>query len=173
MFKCPLGDCVSKENTAYVGLTTTTLSRWLTMHLNDSSSKALHLKEHSIPKSKFRRILVENITIIAQIDKLRLQILEALHIKTTKPKINRINFENSDVLKCFLYTFFSWILSSYFISVDSVPFLKYISYPVFIQLCVHIFLLCYKRLSKTFKTHFKKQHTLHKQATPDDGLWRV
>ena len=38
MFKCLLGDCLSKENNTYVGLTTTTLSRWLTMHLNDSSS---------------------------------------------------------------------------------------------------------------------------------------
>ena len=78
-----------------------TLSRRLTMHLNDSSSIALHFKNHSIPKSKFRKILVENTTIIAhEIDKLRLQILEALDIK----KINRINFENSDnVLKCFSY----------------------------------------------------------------------
>ena len=33
LLKCPLGDCVSKENSAYVGLTTTTFSRWLTMHL--------------------------------------------------------------------------------------------------------------------------------------------
>ena len=102
MFKCPLGDCIFKENNAYVGLTTTTLSRRLTMHLNDSSSIALHLETHSIPKSKFRKILVENTTIIAhKINKLRLQILEALHIKAKKPKINRINFENSDnVLKC-------------------------------------------------------------------------
>ena len=43
MFKCPLGDCISKENCAYVGLTTTALSRWLTMHLNDSSPIALNL----------------------------------------------------------------------------------------------------------------------------------
>ena len=107
MFKCSLGDCVSKENNAYVGLTSTTLSRRFTMHLNDSSSIAFHLKTHSIPKSKFRKILVENTTIIAhKIDKLRLQILEALHIKTKNPpKINTINFENSDkVLKC-LYIF--------------------------------------------------------------------
>ena len=70
------------------------------MHLNDSSS--LYLKTHSIPKSKFRKILVENITIILyEIDKLWLQILEAIHIKTKTPKINRINFENSDnVIKC-------------------------------------------------------------------------
>ena len=65
MFKCPLGDCVSKENNVYVGLTTTTLSRQLTMHFNDSSSIALHLKNQSIPKSKFRKILVENTSIIA------------------------------------------------------------------------------------------------------------
>ena len=109
MFKCPLGDCVSKENNAYVVLTTTTLSRWLTMQFNDSSSIVLHLKTHSIPKSKFRKILGENTTIIAhEISKLQLQILEALHIKTKKkPKINRINFEISDnVLKC-LQIFFN------------------------------------------------------------------
>ena len=53
MFKCPLGECFSKENNAYVGLTTTTLSRQLTVLLKDSSSLALHLKTHSIPKSKF------------------------------------------------------------------------------------------------------------------------
>ena len=46
--------------------------------------KVLHLKTHSIPKSKFRKILVANTTIIAhEIDKLRLQISEALHIKKT------------------------------------------------------------------------------------------
>ena len=73
------------------------------MHLNESNSIALHLKTHSIPKSKFRKILVENTPIIAhEIDKLRLQIQEVLHIKNDPPQINRINFENSDnVLKCF------------------------------------------------------------------------
>ena len=58
MFKCPRGDYVSKENSVYVGLTTTTLSRRLTMHLNDSSSIALHLKTQSIPKFKFQKILL-------------------------------------------------------------------------------------------------------------------
>ena len=70
-----------------VGLTTTTLSRQLTMHLNVSSSIALHFKTYSIPKSKFRKILVENTIIIAhEIDKLQLQILEAQHIKTKNLK---------------------------------------------------------------------------------------
>ena len=110
MFICPLGDCVSNENNAYVGLTPTTLSRRLTMHLNDSSSIDLHLKTRSIPKSRFWKILIENTTIIAhEINKLRLQILEDLHMKTKqkKTKINRINFENSDnVLKCFWFLVF-------------------------------------------------------------------
>ena len=81
IFKCPLGDCVSNENNTYVGLTTTTLSRRLTNHLNVSSSITLHLKNHSIPKSKFRKILVENTIIrVHKINKLRLQILETLYI---------------------------------------------------------------------------------------------
>ena len=51
------------------------------MHLNDSSSIALHVKTHSIPKSKSRKFLFENTTIIThEIDKLRLQILEAIYI---------------------------------------------------------------------------------------------
>ena len=55
------------------------------MHLNDSSY--IHLKNHSILKSKFRKILVEKTTIIArEIDKLPQQILEALHIKQKKKK---------------------------------------------------------------------------------------
>ena len=57
------------------------------MHLNDSSSIALHLKTHFIPKSKQD----ENTTIIPhEIDKLRLQILEALHIKTKKKPLKPI-----------------------------------------------------------------------------------
>ena len=90
---------VSKENRAYVGLTTTTLSRRLTMHVNDSSSIALHHKANSIPKSMFQNILVENTTLIAhKIDKLRLRILKALHIRKRqkKTKISRMNIENSD-----------------------------------------------------------------------------
>ena len=98
-----LGDSVSKENNAYVELTATTLSRRLTNSID------LHLNTHSIPKSKFPKIQVENIAIIThEIDKLRLQILEAQHIKTknkTKPRINRIDFENSDKVLKYLEIF--------------------------------------------------------------------
>ena len=55
---------------------------YITMHLNDSGSIPLRLKTHSIPKSKSRQILVEKTTFTAkEINKLRLQILEALNIK--------------------------------------------------------------------------------------------
>ena len=54
---CPLGDCVSNENKTYVSPATTTLSKRLTMHLNDSSSIALHLKTDSMLKVKLWKLL--------------------------------------------------------------------------------------------------------------------
>ena len=71
------------------------------MYLNDSSSIALHLKSHSLLKYKFRKILVENPVIALKIIKPRQKIIEALHIKTKKNRIDRITFENNDnVLNC-------------------------------------------------------------------------
>ena len=71
----------------------------ITIHLNETSFIALYLKTHSIPKSKFRKVLVENTSIIAhEINKLRLQIREALHIKTKKKKKTKLKLIES-VLK--------------------------------------------------------------------------
>ena len=78
-FKCPLGDCISDNNNIYVGLTSTTLSRRLTMHLSDTSSIAQHLKKHSCPTTQLRKILTDNTTILEhQNNKQKLQILEIL-----------------------------------------------------------------------------------------------
>ena len=63
-FKCPLGDCISDNNNISVGLTSTTLSRRLTMHLSDTSSIAQHLKKHSCPTTQLRKILTDNTTIL-------------------------------------------------------------------------------------------------------------
>ena len=49
-------------------------------------------------------------------NKLQLQILEALHIKTKKPKINRINFKNSDNVICLVYFFFFFFFLIFHIS---------------------------------------------------------
>ena len=89
-------------NNIYVGLTSTTLSRRLTMHLSDTSSIAHHLKKHSCPTTQLRKILTDNTTILEhQNNKQKLQILEALHIRNLQPTLNRINFQTSaNVLKC-------------------------------------------------------------------------
>ena len=63
-FKCPLGDCISDNNNIYVGLTSTNLSRRLTMHLSDRSSIAQHLKKHSCPTTELRKILTHSTTIL-------------------------------------------------------------------------------------------------------------
>ena len=83
----------SDNNNIYVGLTSTTLSRRLTMHLSDTSSIAQHLKKHSCPTTQLRKILTDNTTILEhQNNKQKLQILEALHIRNLQPTLNRINF---------------------------------------------------------------------------------
>ena len=102
-FKCPLGDCISENNNIYVGLTSTTQLRRLTMQLSDNSSIALHLKKkHSCPTTEFRKILTENTTISEQQNSTqKLWILKALHLRNIQPKLTRINFETSaNVRKC-------------------------------------------------------------------------
>ena len=88
-FKCPLGDCISENNNIYVGLTSTTLSRRLTMHLLDISSIEQHLKKHSCPSTELRKILTKNTTILKhQNNKQKLQILEALYIRNIETSAN-------------------------------------------------------------------------------------
>ena len=50
-FKCPRGDCISDNNNIHVGLTSTTLSMRLRMHLSDTSSIAQHLKKTFMPNN--------------------------------------------------------------------------------------------------------------------------
>ena len=93
-FKCNFVN--SDNNNIYVGLTSTTLSRRLTMHLSDTSSIAQHLKKHSCPTTQLRKILTDNTTILEhQNNKQKLQILKALYIRNLQPALNRINFQTS------------------------------------------------------------------------------
>ena len=80
-FKCPLGDCISENDNMYVGLTLTTLSSRLTMHLSDTSCIAQHLKNHSCLTTELRKILIENTIILDQNNNKKLLILETLHIR--------------------------------------------------------------------------------------------
>ena len=68
-------------------MTTTTLSRRLTSHLQTGTPKTHTLPEHGITLS--REMLVNNTKIIDSTgDKRRLQIKEALHIQKIKPSMN-------------------------------------------------------------------------------------
>ena len=72
------------------------------MHRSNTSSIAQHLKKHSCPTTKLRKILTDNTIILEyQNNKQKLQILEALHIRNMQPTLYRINFQTSAyVLKC-------------------------------------------------------------------------
>ena len=78
-FSCPLGICNSHiNNSTYIGHTTTSLSRRLTLHKTNKSSIIKHLDTHSTSKNLHRKILVENTRILyINHDIRRLQITEA------------------------------------------------------------------------------------------------
>ena len=99
-FKCSLEDCcLPKHENTYIGFTSTTLSRHLTLHMTDNSSISQHQKLHSCPHSNYRNILTENTHILHKEKKL--QILEALYIKQYKPSFSKINFQcSTHILKC-------------------------------------------------------------------------
>lgn len=79
-----------------VGHSTITLSRRLTLHMNDSSSIAEHLQKHSCPHSQFRIILVDNTRILHhERNRQKLQFIEANIIKKWKPTLNKITYEYS------------------------------------------------------------------------------
>ena len=86
----------------YYCVTSTTLSRRLTMNLSDTSSIAQHLKKDSCSTTQQRKILTDNTTILEhQNNKHKLQILEAQHIRNMQQTLNRINYQTSaNVLKC-------------------------------------------------------------------------
>ena len=101
-FKCHLGDCISDNDNINVGLTSTTLSRILTMRLSDTSSITQHLKKkRSCPTTELRKILIENKTILDH--KKKILILEALHIRNMQPTLNRINVQTSPNVLQWLY----------------------------------------------------------------------
>ena len=86
-FVCPHEDC-RPRNICYIGATTTTLTRRLTMHLRDETGPVEHwtTKHQQRPTHK---MLKENTTDIDRInDYYRLFIQEALYIARFKPPLN-------------------------------------------------------------------------------------
>ena len=85
-YNCSTGDC-ERLQCSYIGFTTTTLSRRLTMHLQHGAIKQHHAQKHSEPIT--RNIIVNNTKILrSESDCNRLQIFESLYIYAKKPIIN-------------------------------------------------------------------------------------
>jgi hypothetical protein len=86
-FKCPKEDCKLLPNVQYIGLTTTTLSRRLTMHLTNGGPRNHMMETHAVKVT--RKDLEENTVIINKYhDKNRLAIAEAIYIQERAPSIN-------------------------------------------------------------------------------------
>ena len=87
-YKCTTGDCALLPNSGYIGLTTTSLSRRLTMHLQQGGPKTHTESEHGIPLT--RKMLTENTKILERsANKRRLSALEAIFIRDIDPTINK------------------------------------------------------------------------------------
>ena len=87
-FKCPIGDCARRNNASYIGHTTTTLSRRITMHLQNGAPEKHIRSNHSTTLT--RSMMVNNTSIIARCSKKKkLMVLEAVYIKDRDPLINR------------------------------------------------------------------------------------
>ena len=100
-YKCVQDECEHLPEVSYVGLTTTTLSRRITMHLGSGAPKS-HTECSHPQLSLSRNAMVENTKIIRkENDMRRLQIYEALIIQEKCPKINNQDTGSSRTLKLF------------------------------------------------------------------------
>ena len=88
-FKCPILQCQAKQPTeTYIGMTQTSVSRRLTMHLQSGSILQHFLNSHN--RKPTRSELTENTSIIAKADnRYILAVKEALLILHHDPSINR------------------------------------------------------------------------------------
>ena len=87
-YKCTYGDCARQHNGSYIGLTTTTLGRRITMHLQEGGPKQHHQEAHSARLT--RTDMVDNTTILSRCtNRRKLCALEAVYIRDCDPTINR------------------------------------------------------------------------------------
>ena len=99
-YQCKLGDCEHLTQNSYVGLTTTSLSRRITMHLRSGAPKS-HTGSHH--RDTLTREMMDNNTKIIrrENDKSRLHIYEALLIQQKNPLINKQDTGYTRTLKLF------------------------------------------------------------------------
>ena len=88
-YTCKKGDCALQNNSGYIGHTTTTLSRRITMHLQQGGLKT-HNDTHHHADRLTRTDITDNIKILQEEhNKRKLHILEAVYIRKLEPVINR------------------------------------------------------------------------------------
>ena len=101
-FKCPSGECIRNHmgKASYVGHTVCTLSRRLSMHLQDGSIKEHFSQIHG--RKITRKEIVDN-TIVRYFERCtsRLRILEALVIKFERPALNNQDTGTKRTLRLF------------------------------------------------------------------------
>lgn len=86
-FCCPIEDC-RLHSVGYIGATTTSLSRRLTMHLQEGTLKEHMTEQHGIPLT--RKHLTQNTTVLKTCsNRTQLMITEALYIREHTPALNK------------------------------------------------------------------------------------
>ena len=88
-YTCKNGDCALHPHSGYIGHTTTTLSRRITMHLQQGGILTHQRSYH--PNDRLTRSdIINNIKILCEeSNRRKLQILEAVFIRKLDPTINR------------------------------------------------------------------------------------
>ena len=88
-FKCPHDECIRQPvNNVYIGFTTCTVSRRLSLHLQNGAIKSHSISIHKEKMS--RETIVENTKVkYREQNQLRLEVLESILILFEKPEINK------------------------------------------------------------------------------------
>ena len=100
---CNIGECAHQTNRSdvtYIGLTTCTLSRRLTYHLQNGAIKEHGLNKHGRKPTRDEIVKMTK-TRYYESDQQRLETLEALMILKEDPSINRQETGRKRVLKLF------------------------------------------------------------------------
>ena len=88
-YRCQKGDCALLANNGYIGQTATTLSRRITMHLQNGGILT-HNNSHHPEDRLTRKDITDNINVLKEVnDPRRLLVLEAIYIRKLDPTINR------------------------------------------------------------------------------------
>ena len=87
-YKCTLGDCALLPCSGYIGNTTTSLTRRITMHLQQGGPLTHTRQDHN--ENLTRQLMTQNTKILAKSrEKRRLIALEAIFIREMDPSINK------------------------------------------------------------------------------------